>query len=375
MSLSKTFNKLIKLGDEGSINKALKLLKEEVLIKNEEDEADKWLKEHESQIKTKKATMKDWQAPKVAEDHAAKISDLMDKGFSEREAHRLVGTHKEHGDAISALKSSIRPSKPSQTFLDHIRDHAMERLGELSQLNRRSASAEKNPQLYAEGRMGEAHADYEKALESALDEFKQSDEFKNAHPMKKPLMISKFRANWANSDEGKSHLKGLEQGYDAHKQAGESRKEYLANVGAHMVTGGYDPDAAADYSRKQYAIYDPDYDYSSHEEEDEDNDLSDVYNEQVTGKDLGGVSVSEAMQHAGGLSGDSKEGGTDSGQVTMGHDTLSSFIAKNPHLEQHLRARPDISERLNRLSSAKKFAESKPEKPEKPKMVIRRRGE
>ena len=329
MSIGKLFNKLMKLGDENSISKALMLLKEEALIKSEEDEADNWLKQHEEQTKAKRSSMRDWEVPEVAEHHSAKISDLVNRGFSEREAHRLVGTHSEHGDAISALKSSIRPSKPSQAFLDHIRDHAKERLGKLSQLKRREASAEKNPQLYAEGRMGEAHADYEKSLSSAINEFKNSDEFKSAHPMKKPLMISKFKANWANSEEGQKHVKGFEQGYEAHKEAGQSRQDYLQSIASHMTSAGFDPDAQ---------------------------------------------SMSSAIQHAGGSSGD-KESGDGMSGVTISKDPLTAFIEKNPHLVDHLKTKmPDMSERMNRLESSKKFAD-KPDKPEKPKMVIRRRGE
>lgn len=327
MSLTEIFNKLMKRGDEDSISKALKLLKEESLRKAEEDDAHRWLQQHDQQTKEKRSSMKDWQAPKVADHHASKISELMNSGFSEREAHRLVGTHNEHGDAIAALKSSIRPSKPSQTFLDHIRDHAKERLGKLSQLKRREASAEKNPELYAEGKMGEAHAGYEKALSNAIDQFKQSEEFQNAHPMKKPLMISKFKANWANSEEGQKHVKGFQQGYEAHKEAGQSRQDYLSAIASHLTSAGFNPEAE---------------------------------------------SMSSAIQHAGGSSGD-REGEDSMGGVTISKDPLTSFIEKNPHLVEHLKAKmPDMSERMNRLESSKKFTESKPEKP---KMVIRRRGE
>jgi hypothetical protein len=339
-SISRQFNELLKMSTEASIRQALELLKK--AYKDEDyDEAAKWLEDNDPEeqedseesddksesaaAKPKRSKRRDWQPPSnLSPQHTEQIAKLMQDGYSQREASRMVGAHSEPYDFATASQSSVKPSKPSSKFLSDIQDLARNYISKTKDLKIKESSPEKNPVLYSRGKMDEAHSSFDEALSAAVNKFKESEDFKNASKFKRSALLSKFKAGWAASPEGMDAAKKFGEGYEAHKDAEKARSEFIQQTGQHMATGGASGLAEHD------------------------------------------ISSQEAAQHVGG---DKSEDGMT--QATISKDPLASFASNNPHLVRHIQdTMPKMSERANRLNGAKQFAQPKEEKP---KFVVRRR--
>lgn len=337
IDISYQINSLLKTGTESGIRQALELLKK-AAYQDEDDEASRWLNENDSEdedtdkeeasapAKAKRMKRSDWQMPEISNPKImAQFKQLVDQGYSPREASRMTGAHAEPYDFESASRSGVRPSKPSPKFLSDIMDSAKDYIGNYKKLQIKESSPEKNPVLYSRGAMDESHKTFDDALSSAVNKFKESDDFKNAPKFKRSAMLSKFKAGWANSPEGQEAAKQFGQGYEAHREADKARHNFLSEVGHAMTTGG------------------------------------------VSGAQEHDISSEMAAQHAGGERDD--EGVS---QVSISKNPLASFAAKNPHLLTHIQEKmPVMSDRAQRLDSAKTLQP----KEEKPKFVVRRKQE
>lgn len=285
--------------------------------------------------KKKRSYGRDW-SPRgdLSPEEQAEIQKHMDDGYSEREAHRLAGTHREHGDINKAMKSGVNPSIMSEKMMGQLKELAREWIDNYDNLRQRDADPEKNPVLHAMGKLKEAHAQHSKNedLQSALDEFKQSEEYQNAHRFKKPGLLHEFEQNWHN--ENPEHMENYISGMSEAKEEGQSGMEtYKQGLQEKM-----------DHIMRGSAMQ------------------SDT-------------SAAEAAQHAGiDLGG---EGEQATGAIQK--DPFAAFAARNPKfVAENQQKFQDMQDRHSRVISAKAAqtqAQGAPaeEAPAAPKTVIRRR--
>ena len=136
----------------------------------EEDDASKWIADSEGKTKDKKTRDRNWKAGDLTKDQQSEVDKHMSDGYSEREAHRKVGTHKEETDFNRALKSGTSPSMMSDKAIDEMKGVAKDWLSNADRHEKLNADIEKNPAKYASGKMIQAHeehmGDYKKHIMS-----------------------------------------------------------------------------------------------------------------------------------------------------------------------------------------------------------------
>lgn len=175
-----------------------------------DDEAAQWLAEAEKKLesgetkdKSKPSSHRDWRAPEnLTDEQRAKIEQHMEDGYSEREAHRLVGTHKEVSDFQQAMRSGIKPSMMSDRMIDHIKGLAKEWLSHADKHEKLHADVEKNPMKHAAGKIMAAHDEHMGDYKKALNEFMTSDEVKNLKGRERHKAISEWKKNYREQNPG-----------------------------------------------------------------------------------------------------------------------------------------------------------------------------
>jgi hypothetical protein len=89
------------------------------------------------------------------------IDEHVKQGYSEREAERLAGAHRNQPRSPEeAIHHPIKPNEPSQKMIDDLRDTAHKHLERSRQAQGISADPRVNPQLYARAHAEQARAKY-----------------------------------------------------------------------------------------------------------------------------------------------------------------------------------------------------------------------
>jgi hypothetical protein len=245
--------------DESDLPEGMRI--DEDPYEDEDDEASKWLKEHgekpaggeeveaeesEEPQKVKRSSgYSDWKPQqKYAPEHEAKMKELMDNGYSHREAERMAGAHQGPRDFQSALKHTVKPSQPSPKMLGELKELAGHWLDRARTHEKLHADPEKNPQKFAAGKMLEAHGAHAKNFENAYDDFLNSDNVKGLKGLARHKAIQAWKSDWkeknpeynqsaANVSDAQRHYKEA----SGHHEGGARRKS-VDEALQHILGGG-----------------------------------------------------------------------------------------------------------------------------------------
>jgi hypothetical protein len=212
-----------------------------------EDDADKWLAENDPAKGAKKEEdkpaskyTKNWEAPKeLTPEQKAAVEKMLSQGYSEREAHREAGSHKEHTDLGQAMKSGLSPSMMSDKRINELKSLAKLWLDNADRHEKLNADAEKNPMKYAAGQMLRAHENFSGDYHKAYQDMLQSDDVKNLSGKARHDKVKEWKAKWkeANPD----YHEKMEEASASQKVLGETRqaaKQGLKDKMEHIMRGG-----------------------------------------------------------------------------------------------------------------------------------------
>jgi hypothetical protein len=187
----------------------------------------------------------DWKpSSELSDEQTAAIKQHMEDGYSEREAHRFAGSHKEEVDFMKALKSRIKPSMMSDKMIDDMKGLAKEWLSNADRHEKLNADIEKNPMKHASGRMLAAHEENMGDYKKAYNDFLSSDEVKDLKGRERHKAISAWKKQYR--EENPDHTEKISNVSQAQGSFGESReasKQSLQDKLANIISGGgFSPD-------------------------------------------------------------------------------------------------------------------------------------
>jgi len=274
-------------------------------------DADEWLQQKEQEKPTSAESTKpsatshskDWQPRSdYSADELSSIKNLIDTGYSHREAERLSGAHRGPKDYRSALRSGVNPSMPSDKMMGHLKDLAKEWLENARSHDLANADEMKNPMKHASGQMEQAHKGHTGDYHQAYSDFLSSDAIKNLSPRERHGAVQEWKSKWKQDNpDYEEGLSGVSQVQTKFADAAKNIEQKNKETEEHIARGG-----------------------------------------------VGGtpqMSDQEAMQHLGG--GKSDEGYTGGSFVK---DPAAVFAAKNPKYVKLLNK--DQMDRVKRVDSA-----------------------
>lgn len=137
--------------------------------------------QEEGPKKKKVGSFIDWEPHgEYSDEQSAKIKELMDEGYSHREAETMAGASKfPHMNFQEALNHNVFPSEMSDRHLADMAEIAKHWITNKSNLDKLHADPEKEPIKHASGRAMKAHEEATKDYNEAFNNFINSDEFKN----------------------------------------------------------------------------------------------------------------------------------------------------------------------------------------------------
>jgi len=208
--------------------------------------------ESEELIKSKNS--KAWKASTDLTDAQRKaIKEHMDQGYSEREAHRKIGTHKEHKDLQSAMKSGIDPSPISDKHRESLLPLVQKWLEHADKYDKLNADVSKNPMKYASGQMMQAHGDATAGYHTAYSDFLNSDNVKGLKGHERFKAVQDWKKNWKSQNPNyEAGLTGVSEKQKTFNEARETSKTTLAEIQDHIMRGGIStPGVSAAEAAKQ----------------------------------------------------------------------------------------------------------------------------
>lgn len=166
--------------------------------------------------------------------HRAKIKELMDRGFSHREAERFAGAHAGPRSFEEALNSRHDLPEMSQSFFDRLKPLADTYVKKWGDRRVREADAEKNPDLARRGKLLAEHESRDMGWNDAWNKHKESDEYKALSPVEKLSAKKKFRDSFYQQNpehvESFKQVGGKGSKADYYKPYDESANEQLASL-------------------------------------------------------------------------------------------------------------------------------------------------
>ena len=303
-------------------------------FEDEGDEGSKWLQEHDGEddvsgpAKVPSAEGATEDSDEVVDDktgksggysewkpkaqykpeHQKKMKELMDQGYSHREAERMAGAYDGPKDFQSALKHTVKPSQPSPKMMEQMKGLAGHWLDRADRHAKVNADPEKNPQKFAAGKMMQAHEEHAKDFNKDYDTFLNSDKVKGMKGLERHKAIQSWKNDWKQKNpqytEGAS---GVSDAGKHYKESRDAKQKNLNDAIQHITTGGQSGE---------------------------------------------GMSFQEAAQHVGGAKSD--EGYT----ATTIKDPSASFAEANPDFVKRLNA--DQLDRFNRVQGARASQGFKP---------------
>jgi len=275
-----------------------------------DDAAEAWLKAQEGGSKTDKpkqsqARWRQWESSKnLTTKHEQAIKEHMANGYSEREAHRMAGAHKEAADLQSAMRSGLAPSRMSTKMIDELKGLASEWIGNARRHDKLNADIDKNPLKHASGKMMAAHEQATGDYTKAYNDFLNSDQVKSLSGRDRHQAVQKWKTDYKTKNpDHESKLANSSASQSIMGVAKDTMKSNLKDKMFHIMSGG--------------ASMPTD------------------------------MSAQEAAQHVGGTK--EEDGGY---SANISHDPSASFASKNPHLV-HLLS-DEMKDRKQRVDSAAK---------------------
>lgn len=146
---------------------------------------------------TRRGSFRDWEPHgEYTDEHNAKMQELMDQGYSHREAERFVGAHKGPTDFQSALKHNIWPSQMSDKHLGELKDIAKHWLDNKDRMDKLDADPEKSPIKHASGQAMKRHEELTQDYNKAYNDFINSDEVKGLKGRERFKAVKDWKSKW-----------------------------------------------------------------------------------------------------------------------------------------------------------------------------------
>jgi hypothetical protein len=208
----------------------------------EDDAAAEYIKEQEAKTSaspSKPQYSRDWKPSELSEQDAATVKQHMDDGYSEREAHRFAGTHKEHGDFQKALRSGLNPSMMSDRMIDQLKPLAKEWIDNADRNEKLNADINKNPDKFASGQMMQMHEAVTGDFSKDYDDFLGSDKVKDLRGRKRQQAIHSWKEQWHQDNPGyddAAAFASMQQ--PVFKEAADTAKANLNDKMSHIMRGG-----------------------------------------------------------------------------------------------------------------------------------------
>lgn len=208
----------------------------------EDDAAAKYIKEQEAKSPSspsKSQQSRDWKPSELSDDQAATVKQHMDDGYSEREAHRLTGAHKEHGDFQKALRSGVNPSMMSDKMINQLKPLAKEWIENADRDEKLSADINKNPMKHAAGQLMQAHEDATGNYSKAYNDFLASDKVKDLKGQARFKAVRAWKQQWkVDNPDHEEKLAGVSEKQQVFKDAKDTATTNLNDKLAHIASGG-----------------------------------------------------------------------------------------------------------------------------------------
>lgn len=301
---------------------------------DEEDEADRWLREQEAkkeqQPETEAEPVEQEQAKPIeqaqpkqeySDEATSKIKEFLDQGYSEREAHRMSGVGRKSMSFFDALKSKLDVSEPSPKMLEEMKSIAKNWLSDARKNT--EYDPKKNPILNASGKALQAHEDVHRDFSEAYNNFLNSEELKSMSRKERRQAIKDFKSKY--HEENPDHRSRAASAADAgaaYSENSAARKQQLMDGLSAILTAG------------QVNVTDQPQGYS----------------EQVAG--AGGTMTSQAAAQM--VGGEKGEGGY---QANIKKDPAMLFAEQNPEVVKQLKEKlkgkldPSQSQRMSAIDS------------------------
>lgn len=256
-------------------------------------------------------------------EHIKQIEELKNQGYTHREAERMARAHAGPNTLDDAYNSSHDIEEPSVAFLNSLKPHAEKFISSWNKRRISTAEAEKNPELYATGKIKEDFANHHKDRESAWNAELSKPENATLGRREKLALRTKFNQEWDQKNpsykEGFVGLNAKQHNTEAKDRYQQSFHEQLE----HLLTANMSGEGAMD--------------------------------SKTVGQHMGGAKT--------------EEGGYESSKV---RDPMAAFAQQNPHVvEQAKRTllntdkykkimNPEQLDRLNRVNGMKSGAAAAP---------------
>ena len=192
----------------------------------------------------KKSQSSEWKASEnLTDKQKEEIKAHMEDGYSEREAHRHAGAHKEESDFQSALKSRVSPSMMSDKMIDQMKGLAKEWLGNADKHEKLNADIEKNPMKYASGKMLAAHEEHMGNYKKAYNDFLGSEDVKGLSGRDRHKAVKEWKKQYR--EDNPDHSDKIVNVSQSQQHVGEARqtsKQSLQDKLSNIISGGFSPD-------------------------------------------------------------------------------------------------------------------------------------
>lgn len=165
---------------------------------------------------------------KYTDEHRAKLKEIMDQGFSHREAERMIGAHGGPSSFEEALQSRMDVPEMSEAFLNRLRPLAQNYISTYNERRIQDADPSKNRELAVRGKMLEDFKTRNESWNKAWKEHKKTDEYKNLSAAEKMMAKKKFRDQFLQ--ENPDHLESFKNiDTAAHRKEAGQKFENAAN--------------------------------------------------------------------------------------------------------------------------------------------------
>lgn len=190
----------------------------------QEDEADKWLKEHDSQKETS--------------DEKAQRDDEETHGEdgTSQAGRKEAGTKTEEKSGSAPQKAQIKDLDPER--LSSLKEVSRHWLDHADQVRKQTANARLNPHLFAEGHRIAAHNAAHEDFHSAHRALQEKPEYKDASEAGKMRMERDLKKEWAAKGHTKNAVDAVAEAHKMHGAAADLHAKEKAARDMHLKQGG-----------------------------------------------------------------------------------------------------------------------------------------
>jgi len=196
--------------------------------------------EDEKKPKVSRSGYRDWQPKEQYTPEQQKaIEDHMAEGYSHREAERFANAHDAPSDFFAALSSKVNPSQPSDKYMEHMRDLALDYKKRSAAREGEEADAGLSPQKYASHKDIKSHQEAYGDYNSQYQEFLKDLDKQDLHPNDYDEAVSNWEKDYHEQNpDAKSKMAESAEGGKVFNEAKEARGSRLKDSEQAILSGG-----------------------------------------------------------------------------------------------------------------------------------------